>query len=64
MNPATALATVLVDELARCGVTDVVLAPGSRSAPLALAAHAESRLRLHVRIDERAPPVSGGTRRR
>ncbi|WP_157254109.1 2-succinyl-5-enolpyruvyl-6-hydroxy-3-cyclohexene-1-carboxylic-acid synthase [Nonomuraea typhae] len=54
MNPATALATVLVDELVRCGLTDVVLAPGSRSAPLALALHAESRVRLHVRIDERS----------
>ncbi|GII58069.1 2-succinyl-5-enolpyruvyl-6-hydroxy-3-cyclohexene- 1-carboxylate synthase [Planotetraspora thailandica] len=54
MNPATALATVLTDELVRCGVTDVVLAPGSRSAPLALAVHGESRLRLHVRIDERS----------
>jgi 2-succinyl-5-enolpyruvyl-6-hydroxy-3-cyclohexene-1-carboxylate synthase len=54
VNPATALATVLVDELVRCGVTDVVIAPGSRSAPLALAVHEESRLRLHVRIDERS----------
>ncbi|MEV1000896.1 2-succinyl-5-enolpyruvyl-6-hydroxy-3-cyclohexene-1-carboxylic-acid synthase [Nonomuraea sp. NPDC050202] len=54
MNPATALATVLVDELVRCGLTDVVLAPGSRSAPLALALHAESRVRLHVRVDERS----------
>ncbi|MGW5265308.1 2-succinyl-5-enolpyruvyl-6-hydroxy-3-cyclohexene-1-carboxylic-acid synthase [Microbispora sp. NPDC004025] len=54
MNPATALSTVLIDELVRCGVTDVVLAPGSRSAPLALAAHGESRLRLHVRVDERS----------
>ncbi|MEV1205091.1 2-succinyl-5-enolpyruvyl-6-hydroxy-3-cyclohexene-1-carboxylic-acid synthase, partial [Microbispora rosea] len=54
MNPATALSTVLIDELVRCGVTDVVLAPGSRSAPLALAAHAESRVRLHVRVDERS----------
>lgn len=54
MNPATVLATVLVDELARCGVTDVVLAPGSRSAPLALAVHADSRIRLHVRVDERS----------
>lgn len=54
MNPATALATVLVDELVRCGLTDVVIAPGSRSAPLALAVHAESRLRLHVRVDERS----------
>ncbi|MFI6478450.1 2-succinyl-5-enolpyruvyl-6-hydroxy-3-cyclohexene-1-carboxylic-acid synthase [Nonomuraea sp. NPDC050663] len=54
MNPATALAAVLIDELVRCGLTDVVLAPGSRSAPLALASHAESRVRLHVRLDERS----------
>jgi len=54
VNPATALATVLIDELARCGLTDVVLAPGSRSAPLALAAHQDARVRMHVRIDERS----------
>ncbi|MFI7444597.1 2-succinyl-5-enolpyruvyl-6-hydroxy-3-cyclohexene-1-carboxylic-acid synthase [Nonomuraea indica] len=54
MNPATALATVLVDELVRCGLTDVVVAPGSRSAPLALAFHADSRVRMHVRVDERS----------
>jgi 2-succinyl-5-enolpyruvyl-6-hydroxy-3-cyclohexene-1-carboxylate synthase len=47
---------VLVDELVRGGVTDAVLAPGSRSAPVALAladAEATGRLRLHVRVDER-----------
>jgi 2-succinyl-5-enolpyruvyl-6-hydroxy-3-cyclohexene-1-carboxylate synthase len=57
VNPSTALATVLVDELLRCGVRDAVIAPGSRSAPLALALHeaeAEGRLRIHVRIDERS----------
>lgn len=54
MNPATALATVLIDELVRCGLTDVVVAPGSRSAPLAMAAYGFPRLRLHVRIDERS----------
>lgn len=54
MNPATALATVLVDEFMRCGLTDVVLAPGSRSAPLALALYEQSKVRLHVRIDERS----------
>ena len=62
MNPATALATVLVDELLRCGMTDAVLAPGSRSAPLALALHAaaeEGRVRLHVRIDERSASFLG-----
>lgn len=57
MNPSTALARVLVDELVRTGVREAVLAPGSRSAPLAFALHAadrEGRLRLHVRIDERS----------
>lgn len=57
VNPSTALAQVLVDELVRCGLTDVVVAPGSRSAPLAIAAHAahaNRRLRLHVRVDERS----------
>ncbi len=57
MNPSTAFATVLVDELIRCGLAEAVLAPGSRSAPLAMALHAASsagRLRLHVRIDERS----------
>ncbi len=53
-NPSTALATVVVDELARHGVTDAVIAPGSRSAPFALALHADDRIRLHVRIDERS----------
>jgi 2-succinyl-5-enolpyruvyl-6-hydroxy-3-cyclohexene-1-carboxylate synthase len=56
MNPSTALATVFVDELIRNDVRDVVLAPGSRSAPLAyalFAAEKASRLWLHVRIDER-----------
>lgn len=54
-NASTALATVLVDELVRCGVHDLVLAPGSRSAALAFAAHgASDRLRLHTRIDERS----------
>src|SRR4051812_48841784 len=56
MNPPTAFARVLVDELVRGGVTDAVMAPGSRSAPVALAlaaAERAGRLRLHVRIDER-----------
>jgi len=59
VNPATALASVLVDELARCGLAEAVVAPGSRNAPLAMAlwehaARSAGRLRLHVRIDERS----------
>ncbi|MGV0991533.1 MAG: 2-succinyl-5-enolpyruvyl-6-hydroxy-3-cyclohexene-1-carboxylic-acid synthase [Mycobacterium sp.] len=56
MNPSTAQARVVVDELVRGGVRDVVLCPGSRNAPLAFAladADRSGRLRLHVRIDER-----------
>ena len=37
MNPSTAFGTVLADELARCGLLEVVVAPGSRSTPLAMA---------------------------
>ncbi len=62
MNPSTAFATVFTDELARCGLREAVLAPGSRSAPLALALYDRAEagrppgpaLRLHVRIDERS----------
>ncbi len=57
MNPSTAMARVVVDELVSGGVTEVVLSPGSRSAALAIAlADAEDRgdLRLHVRVDERS----------
>lgn len=57
MNPATALAVVTVDELIRCGLAEAVIAPGSRSAPLALELYRRSaagRPRLHVRVDERA----------
>ncbi|MDQ3732808.1 MAG: 2-succinyl-5-enolpyruvyl-6-hydroxy-3-cyclohexene-1-carboxylic-acid synthase [Actinomycetota bacterium] len=57
MNPSTAFARVVVDELVRGGVDHVVLAPGSRSAPMALAfaaAERAGRLQLHVRTDERS----------
>ncbi|HEX3920970.1 MAG TPA: 2-succinyl-5-enolpyruvyl-6-hydroxy-3-cyclohexene-1-carboxylic-acid synthase [Streptosporangiaceae bacterium] len=62
MNPSTAFGTVFADELIRCGVREAVLAPGSRSAPLALALFDRSSsgprpgqaLRLHVRVDERS----------
>lgn len=49
-------ARTLVDVLVAGGVREVVLSPGSRSAPLALAvltAAGQGALRLHVRVDER-----------
>lgn len=63
--PAPHAARVLVQALADLGVRDVVLAPGSRSAPLAYAlADAATpagerpagapEVRLHVRVDERS----------
>ncbi len=57
MNPATAFGVTFSDELIRCGLREVVLAPGSRSTPLAMACYEaarQQRLRLHVRIDERS----------
>jgi len=49
---ATACAT-LVDEWVRCGVRHAVVAPGSRSTPMALAIAAGSELAVHVVHDER-----------
>ena len=45
VNRSTAFATVLVDELIRCGLREAVLAPGSRSAPLAMALHRRAERR-------------------
>jgi len=57
VNPAAAFGATFTDELIRCGLREAVLAPGSRSTPLAMAffdAERQGRLRLHVRIDERS----------
>ena len=43
-----------VDELVRSGVRNVVLCPGSRSAPLALVLARRSDVRLWVQVDERS----------
>ena len=53
MNPSTLLATWVLDQLVARGLTDAVLCPGSRNAPLSFALAADPRIRLHTRIDER-----------
>ena len=47
-------AGVLLDELVRAGVREVVLAPGYRSAPLVMAAAADERMRVFTHLDERS----------
>ena len=49
-----AFCAVLVDEWARGGVTDAVVAPGSRSTPLLIALGADTRIQVHVVLDERS----------
>jgi 2-succinyl-5-enolpyruvyl-6-hydroxy-3-cyclohexene-1-carboxylate synthase len=54
---STDLARAILAALAEAGVREIVLAPGSRNAPLAFAAYdaAEAGLfRLHTRVDERS----------
>ena len=55
-NPSTDLARAVVTALRGTGVGEVVLAPGSRNAPLSFALYDVAQaggLRLHTRIDER-----------
>ncbi|MCO4772808.1 MAG: 2-succinyl-5-enolpyruvyl-6-hydroxy-3-cyclohexene-1-carboxylic-acid synthase [Deltaproteobacteria bacterium] len=47
-------ARTLFDELTRWGLAHVCLSPGSRSAPLALAAHGDERISVTVHPDERS----------
>jgi 2-succinyl-5-enolpyruvyl-6-hydroxy-3-cyclohexene-1-carboxylate synthase len=59
VNRNLAWCGALFDELAHAGVRHVVVSPGSRSAPLALAAHADARLEDHSILDERAAAYFG-----
>lgn len=57
VEQSTALARAVVARLIAAGVSDVVIAPGSRNAPLSFAAFDAAEagiIRLHTRIDERS----------
>jgi 2-succinyl-5-enolpyruvyl-6-hydroxy-3-cyclohexene-1-carboxylate synthase len=53
-NANTALASAFAEELARCGVRQAVLSPGSRSTPLALALWRQEEIETTVIVDERS----------
>ena len=56
MSNATKLARVIVRQIIEAGITDAVISPGSRNAPLSLAlvtAQDLGLINLHIRIDER-----------
>jgi 2-succinyl-5-enolpyruvyl-6-hydroxy-3-cyclohexene-1-carboxylate synthase len=56
MNQATKLARVIIRQILEAGITDAVISPGSRNAPLSLALVAAQKrglIKLHIRIDER-----------
>ncbi|GAC1392380.1 MAG: 2-succinyl-5-enolpyruvyl-6-hydroxy-3-cyclohexene-1-carboxylic-acid synthase [Ktedonobacteraceae bacterium] len=53
-NPTYAYVCAFVDELQRAGIHNVVICPGSRSTPLALACAAQPGLRAWMHVDERS----------
>jgi 2-succinyl-5-enolpyruvyl-6-hydroxy-3-cyclohexene-1-carboxylate synthase len=59
VNPAYAYASAFVDELQRAGLRNVVICPGSRSTPLAIAFAAQQAFRSWIHVDERSAAYFG-----
>ena len=56
VNTSTELARGIVLQIIERGITDAVLSPGSRNAPISIALYSAAErglLKLHIRIDER-----------
>jgi 2-succinyl-5-enolpyruvyl-6-hydroxy-3-cyclohexene-1-carboxylate synthase len=58
-NPTYVYVGAFVDELQRAGVRNVVICPGSRSTPLAMAFAAQPGMRIWMQVDERSAAYFG-----
>lgn len=58
-NPLYAYVNAFIDELQRSGVRDVVICPGSRSTPLAIACATHPGIKVWMHLDERSAGFFG-----